>query len=502
MRRTVLLAVTATITLVLAACTPGAVDDPQATGVPGDIGFPVATASPAATDASAATTAPAATAGDGGATPLQAQFVQLQAASSCDALLDHYVDNAVELVTPWGLGGGGGIFTLEGDDMAGVDQAESLEQAATATASDAGSDFSTTNVQEDGVDEPDTVKTDGTRIVTITEGRVEVVDVASAEVVGSVRLDEEFWGGELLMAGDDLLVMATTGSGWGGPMPADRSPAFPVQRTTITRIDLTEPADPTVVGTATIEGSYRSARMVDGTVRLVIESQPTGLALTTPTDSGLSAEQAALEENRRLLRESDLDDWMPHYRVTGPDGVDGEVLPLLACDQVALPVEFSGFETLSVVTMAIGEDAMQPTSAAGIVASGETVYASTDRLIVATSPWGQWFIPFAAEDDVDRRDDDITTQLHSFDITDPAATTYVGSGEVDGHHGQPVRPVRGGWHRPRGHHDQSQLVGSWQRGVPVVAGGAGGGGRTTRRDRPGGRSRCDRADPQRALPVG
>lgn len=215
-------------------------------------------------------------------------------------------------------------------------------------------------------------------------------------------------------------------------MPTDLVPAFPVQRTTITRIDLTDPADPTVIGTATIEGSYRSARMVDGTVRLVIESQPTGLALTTPTDSGLSAEDAALEENQRLLRESDLDDWVPHYRVTGPDGIDGEVQPLLACDQVALPIEFSGFETLSVVTMAIDEAGMQPTSAAGIVASGETVYASTDRLIVATSPWGQWFIPFAAEDGRDGRDDVITTQLHSFDITDPAATTYVGSGEVEG----------------------------------------------------------------------
>lgn len=427
MRRTTMIAVTAAVALVVSGCTSAASDDPTPDAtMTADAGFPLATAQPAPP------------AGEGTADPVPAQFVGLSAASSCDALLDHYVDNAVELVTPWGLGNGGGVIMMEGEvletaEAGGDDSAMPMDAAAEASAPGGGGDeFSTTNVQEQGVDEPDTVKTDGARLVTITEGRVDVVDVASAEVVGTLRLDEEYWAGELLMAGDDLLVMATTGQGWGGPMPADNLvPAFPVQRTIITRVDLADPSDPQVVGSATLEGAYRSARMVDGTVRLVIESDPTGLVLTTPTDSGLSAEQEALEENQRLLRESDLDDWMPHYRVTGPDGLDGDVTPLLPCDQVALPAEFSGFQTLSVVTLEIGDDEMNPTSVAGIVASGETVYASSDRLIVGTSPWGQWFIPFAAEEDSDGRDD-ITTQLHSFDITDPTATTYVGSGEVAG----------------------------------------------------------------------
>lgn len=358
--------------------------------------------------------------------PVTAQFVGLQPVGSCDALLDHYVDNALELVTPWGLGGQGVVF-MEGDV---VEEAAAADSTAGATSGADEPAFSTTNVQEEGVDEPDTVKTDGRLLITIVQGQIRIVDVATTEVVGGITLDEQSWGGELLLAGDDLLVLTTAGSGWGGPVASDLVPAFQPTRTVVTRIDLSQPSDPSIVGTTTIEGSYRSARMVDGTVRLVVQSQPAGLALTSPTDGGLRAEQAALEENQRLIRESELDDWIPHLQVADADGTTGPVLPLLECDEVTAPDEFAGFDTLSVLTMAMADDAMVPTSAAGIVASGETVYASTDRLIVATSPWGQWLQPLLTEPVTP--EDPVTTQVHSFDITDPSATTYVASAEVEG----------------------------------------------------------------------
>jgi hypothetical protein len=383
-----------------------------------------------ATGSTRSPSTPTSTAGGpttGSGDPVTARFVGLQPVGSCDALLDHYVDNALELVTPWGLGGDGGLVFME--ERAGAfDSAESLESSAAATGGDEPA-FSTTNVQEEGVDEPDGVKTDGALLVAVVEGGVRVVDVATTEVVGSVALDEQSWGGELLLSGDDLLVLTTAGS-WGGPVAADLVPAFQPTRTVITRIDLSDPSDPEVVGTTTIEGSYRSARMVDDTVRLVVQSPPPGLAFTTPQDGGLRAEEEALEENRRIIRESELDDWIPHMQVAGPDGEPGPVQPLLECGDVTTPDQFAGFDTLSVLTMAIDDDAMVPTSAAGIVASGETVYASTDRLIVATSPWGRWLQPFLTEPFTP--DDTVTTQLHSFDISDPSATTHVASAEVEG----------------------------------------------------------------------
>ena len=45
-------------------------------------------------------------------------------------------------------------------------------------------DFSGTNVQELGVDEPDVLKTDGRRIFVVTDQTLRVVDVASGSVTG------------------------------------------------------------------------------------------------------------------------------------------------------------------------------------------------------------------------------------------------------------------------------------------------------------------------------
>src|SRR5262249_56450971 len=49
-------------------------------------------------------------------------------------------------------------------------------------------EHSTTNVQEAGVDEPDTVKTDGRRIVVVAGGRLRGVDAATRRGTGSLAL--------------------------------------------------------------------------------------------------------------------------------------------------------------------------------------------------------------------------------------------------------------------------------------------------------------------------
>src|SRR5919206_170118 len=57
-----------------------------------------------------------------------------------------------------------------------------------AAPADATPDFSGTNTHEVGVDEPDLVKTDGKRIVTVSGGVLRVVDAASWRLTGSLSL--------------------------------------------------------------------------------------------------------------------------------------------------------------------------------------------------------------------------------------------------------------------------------------------------------------------------
>lgn len=347
-------------------------------------------------------------AGPGGA-------IALTPFDSCDALLAHLKDGAADKVTAWGLDGGYGwpiAYAAEDSAASGAD-----------TAGGAGGDgggFSETNNQVEGVDEADVVTTNGEVIVTSVSGRVRVIDVDSGEVVSTVTIPgAEDQSSELLLDGDDLVVLTTQwfgmDSSWGGGS----------ERTTIARIDLSDPANPAITGTTRVEGSYRSARMIDGTIRLVLVSQPAGLVFSYPEDGSIRAESDALEANQQVIAGSTIDDWLPHRQPVAADGTGGTPELLLDCTSIGKPADFAGFATVSVVTLADDGDAT-PTSAAGVLAAGDTVYASTDRVIVATSPW------WSADDAADDGPSTTRTDLHSFDISDPDATTYVASGRVDG----------------------------------------------------------------------
>ena len=72
-----------------------------------------------------------------------------------------------------------------------------------------GVDYSTTNVQEEGVDEPDIVKTDGKRLYVMAGSTLHVFDIRSGEpkLVGSLTL--KGFGHQLLVSGDRVLALTT-----------------------------------------------------------------------------------------------------------------------------------------------------------------------------------------------------------------------------------------------------------------------------------------------------
>ncbi|HCB37962.1 MAG TPA: hypothetical protein DEP66_07180, partial [Acidimicrobiaceae bacterium] len=96
--------------------------------------------------------------------------------TACDELFDHFTAYGAELVDPWGW--------RDGDDFAVAETAladTARDDAAGSGAIDGTAAYSTTNVASAGVDEPDLVKTDGRRLVVLTDGVLRVVDVGGAE---------------------------------------------------------------------------------------------------------------------------------------------------------------------------------------------------------------------------------------------------------------------------------------------------------------------------------
>ena len=343
----------------------------------------------------------------------------------CDTLLDYLHTEYSARVGPWGFDQGGWFGPVfrggDDDDMAMAESAAADESAAAPSAAPApveGVDFSGTNVQEAGVDEADIVKTDGRRIFTLSSGRLLVVDAATRDPVGSVTVAEG-WGRELFIDGDGLLLITRSTSD-----SADGS------ETVLQRIDVGGSA-PRIVETLNVQGNYLSARSVGGTARVVMRYDPQwNFPFVFPQNE--SATDVAETANRAAVLNSTLDDWLPHYTFGSADSSTGSLI--VPCDDVHAPSVFSGFGVTTVMSVPIGVD-FDPSESTAVMAPGDTVYASTGSLYVATTRWID-SDEFGSDDDWD--DDgwreawqERRTSVHRFDIS-AAAAAYESSGEVLG----------------------------------------------------------------------
>jgi len=360
---------------------------------------------------------------------LVANEFALQPFTDCSDVLSYLKSNALSQVTAWGLGGMPWPW-MEGDFMM-----RAAAQEDTSAAPLAGVDYSTTNLQELGVDEPDIVKTDGHLLLAVAQGKLFVIDVTGSQptLLGSLALTTG-WGHQIFLSGDTALLMATEQ----GPMPLGFqesdvrgiAPWWGTPTTVVSEVDLSDPTDPTIVRTLRVDGTMLSSRMTGTTARIVISSFPTGLHFVVPEGGGLRDESKALAENRRIITESVLEDWMPYYVLEDNErGVTTEGV-LLDCGRVAQPPEYSGLSTLAILTVSL-EGGIRPADSFGLVADGSTVYGSTGSLYVATQRWVDWQALPASE--VDTVAGTFSSVIHRFDISDPAFTTYRASGRVPGY---------------------------------------------------------------------
>lgn len=359
----------------------------------------------------------------------------------CEPLLEHLQDAALERVTAWGLPGGwswGGPVAMEGDvAMDFAAPAQPNEGGARASDLVAGEDYSATNIQEIGVDEPDVMKSDGEILVTVVQQVLRVVDLTGTEPVqlATMRLPDDMGDPQLLLDGDRLLVVGQRWGFFGGPVPLGRevgapdiAPAPQTPITLVQLIDLSDPADPNIVADLELDGHALSSRLVDGSIHVVISSQPTGLVFEPPIEGGVRAEREAIERNRQVIRDSEIEDWLPAWAHRDADGIE-TIDQLVACNQVHSPDEFAGFGTLSIVSIDPSRDNLRPRSTSAVLSEGQNVYGSPERLYVSTTDWFDWS---ALEgDELVEQARDVTTDIHAFDITG-LHTDYVGSGSAPG----------------------------------------------------------------------
>jgi hypothetical protein len=306
-------------------------------------------------------------------------------------------------------------------------------------------DFSTTNVQESGVDEPDLVKTDGSTLFAIADSDVRVVDAWPPETASLLGTIDATWPESLLLH-DGRLVVFDSYTHW-------ERPATYRHFRYVRVFDVSDPAQPVAVRTLTIEGwsPMIGARLIDGHLYAIFSSSIrmpaelwdllwSGELDLPPAPEKPEDWDAVLDQARAILRPAveavvnllGVEELLPE--LTDETSSGSTSAPIVACDAILRPGEVGSESLLSVLHLDLGAEDIEttPVTTQSLMASAWTVYASPASLYVARATGGWWpwlWGPIA------QFPDPPSVEIHRFALDPGGETpmTYTATGTVPGH---------------------------------------------------------------------
>ena len=341
---------------------------------------------------------------------------------------------------------------LEDDMMAEADgSATGGSSPPTTTRRVEGTDFSGTNNQEGGVDEADVVKTDGYYIYFLNGKKLEIMGVPEfGELVYQSNTTIEGNPHSMLLDGDRLVVISSVSS-WNIPASNPLYQAMEWDEeysswrtyslTKFSVFDISDRSDIELERELFIEGSYITAREVDGTIRTVTNAWMETMGLSSwldlpegywslDYDSPLRLqirEEVAYQtmlENEEVIADMTLSDLVPRIYERQGDSVLTHSITNDDCASFVAPQDGFSRSINSIFSFDITA-ADFDFEADHIIGNYPLVYSSADALILAEKSWDSWW--FWNSDDSDE-----ATNIHMFDISDPGTTEYIASGRVDG----------------------------------------------------------------------
>jgi len=237
-------------------------------------------------------------------------------------------------------------------------------------------DYSTTNIQVEGIDEADVVKTDGEYLYIVSGRNVTILKAYPAEeamVLSQIRLNGTVQG--IFINGDRIGVFEGIGS---GSYSVFRR--YGAARTSVKVYDVVDRESPVLRREVSLNGSYFNSRMIDNYIYTVI-MQP-----------------ASYIENEVSL---------PIIQ----SGVDTETIQASEIYYSDVPDQYYAFTTI--LTVDVLNDEEEPTYKAFLLGATSGMYVSLDNIYI-TFPQGE------------------NTHIHRFRIGG-GETTSAADGEVSGH---------------------------------------------------------------------
>lgn len=293
---------------------------------------------------------------------------QLQRFGSDKELLD-----ALEEAQTRGRGGWfGGPMLMK----AGMEESATVTAAPSASDTGAGREYSETNVQVEGVDEADIIKTDGEYIYTLSGNKVIIAKAYPAEEakILSELTSSNFNPTEIFIHGDRLLVFGSSyynfetedqGEVVTGKIMAERYPRYGGGSfTTLKLYDMSNREGIKLLKSVDFEGNYLTSRKIGPDAYFVINSYP------------------------NYRKDIPCGDIVPLYRESVSDDAPKkeDMKPIASCTEIGYiePIQANNFITIASMSMT---DEAKEVKKETIVGSGQNVYASLENLYIAQTSW-------------------------------------------------------------------------------------------------------------------
>jgi len=283
--------------------------------------------------------------------------------------------------------------------------------------------YSNTNVQEIGVDEADTVKTDG-RFFYLQAGQ-EVHIVAGTppmQTVASIDLEEYGYVNALYLYKNVLVALYDSYTPFEKPN-TDENYGWHQNNVGVAFYDISNPATPNLMKIVEVEGYLVSSRRIDNKLHIIQQFLPAMPPIRYFYHAGAETKAAVIEENKENVEELTIEELMPYYRMVYPKSENGRILPLVEPQQFYKPVDEDGGGEIATVTTFDLDQLSGSLDSVAMVANTSSIYASTQALFILSNRWNDE----EAADSLSRQQ----TELYKFDLTGDAVKA-VASGRVNG----------------------------------------------------------------------
>ena len=412
---------------------------------------------------------------DSGIKPIDitSRTLALTKATSCDDYRSHLLDGLAAAIAAERFERGWYYGPLE-DAVEAEPSAE--KDGGTANEESAG-EYTTTNVQEAGVDELDSVKNDGNYMYTIRGDQIhiskiwpvtEMKEVATIErdkLVSDKNTDRWFYPMGIFLTDDKKLIDIGQNHTWyydeDGYWYGHYSGLVSVRV-----FDVSNPADPKLLKSHQLEGEFVDARLIDNRLHVISSATPQfhwyevyelseedipGVPKwVNPYDHNFQDENGNWSEEKWQAYHDAENEWYSHSKeniekytpairawldekypdmlsdYSWPSYYDGtQARPAVACTDLYIPAVASRKEGFLLVSEFTGNN-YENYKATAIADDGWTVYASQKNIYISSFSYNWWWS--CGEDECDSY-----THIHHFNLGDKSGDVqYLNSAEING----------------------------------------------------------------------